>query len=435
MVRILVFVLMAPLLCLGQESSTVKEKGKPGVEFLETWNWEQVREKAKSEHKFIFIDCFATWCGPCKMMDSKTYVDEEVGRVVNEGFLSIKVQCDSSRNDGDVIKSQYADAHRIVEEFKINAFPTFLFFSPDGNLVHKDMGFSPPNEFIEVVTAAKNPNEQYYTQIALYRSGGLGYEKMPVIAATARKFGDLEIYREICNKYVKEYLNQLPDSAFRGKDILDNLVDNAPFLSTDDRIFKWVLTHQDMADSIVGEKNVASWLTNSVIYKAIVEPTIVKAKQTGKSPDWIGITNEITSRYGKEHATETILKGKMGWFEYEKDWENYFAAGIERIENARLDEISQNLTMLNNFAFEIFQRSNDRTKLETALSWMRLPEGSALNTMPHAGTFLDTKANLLYKLGRKDEALPLEAKAAELQPKDKGISMALAKMQEGKPTW
>lgn len=37
-----------------------------GIHFEHTLTWQQVQEKAKAENKYIFIDCFTTWCGPCK---------------------------------------------------------------------------------------------------------------------------------------------------------------------------------------------------------------------------------------------------------------------------------------------------------------------------------------------------------------------------------
>ncbi len=36
------------------------------IHFENGLSWEQIKEKAKAEHKYIFVDCYATWCGPCK---------------------------------------------------------------------------------------------------------------------------------------------------------------------------------------------------------------------------------------------------------------------------------------------------------------------------------------------------------------------------------
>ncbi len=37
------------------------------VEF-EHSKWSKVLKKAKKENKLIFVDCYTSWCGPCKMM-------------------------------------------------------------------------------------------------------------------------------------------------------------------------------------------------------------------------------------------------------------------------------------------------------------------------------------------------------------------------------
>jgi tetratricopeptide (TPR) repeat protein len=54
---------------------------------------------------------------------------------------------------------------------------------------------------------------------------------------------------------------------------------------------------------------------------------------------------------------------------------------------------------------------------------------------PEEGNYLDTYANLLYKLGRTEEALRYEEKAFALAPNDKDITDNLSKMKKGEPTW
>ncbi len=48
---------------------------------------------------------------------------------------------------------------------------------------------------------------------------------------------------------------------------------------------------------------------------------------------------------------------------------------------------------------------------------------------------IDTYANLLYKLGRKDDAINWEQKALSLSPGDPDFTTALSKMKRGEPTW
>ena len=65
-----------------------------GIDFVENLSWQQVKEKAKQEQKYIMIDCYTSWCGPCKVMDQTTFKDPEVAKIANEGFVAVKVQFD-----------------------------------------------------------------------------------------------------------------------------------------------------------------------------------------------------------------------------------------------------------------------------------------------------------------------------------------------------
>ena len=48
---------------------------------------------------------------------------------------------------------------------------------------------------------------------------------------------------------------------------------------------------------------------------------------------------------------------------------------------------------------------------------------------------MDTKANLLYKLGKKNEGLQLEKESYGLAAKDDDIRKNYEKMKRGLPTW
>ena len=55
-------------------------------------------EAAKSENKLVFMDCYTSWCGPCKLMASKEFVQEKAGEYFNPRFVSVKI--DMEKGEG-----------------------------------------------------------------------------------------------------------------------------------------------------------------------------------------------------------------------------------------------------------------------------------------------------------------------------------------------
>lgn len=88
---------------------------------------------------------------------------------------------------------------------------------------------------------------------------------------------------------------------------------------------------------------------------------------------------------------------------------------------------------INNLAWTIFTGSNNKPELEQALNWSKM----VTQKTPGDANNLDTYANLLYKLGRKKEALEAEARALNLAAgADKpNFQSTIDKMKKGDPTW
>ena len=70
--------------------------------------------KAASERKLTFVDCYTEYCGPCKAMDALVFTLDSVADFFNSTF--VKVKLDMLSEDG----KQYADT------YKIGAYPSFL---------------------------------------------------------------------------------------------------------------------------------------------------------------------------------------------------------------------------------------------------------------------------------------------------------------------
>jgi tetratricopeptide (TPR) repeat protein len=87
---------------------------------------------------------------------------------------------------------------------------------------------------------------------------------------------------------------------------------------------------------------------------------------------------------------------------------------------------------LNANAWDLFEHSNDKEELLKALEWSDRAIKLAEN--PN-GSYIDTYANILYKLGRIEESLAWQKKAFKLDSNNVAIKSNLDKMRCKKPTW
>lgn len=105
------------------------------IEFQEE-NWEAVLAKAKKENKLIFVDLYATWCAPCKMMKVQTFGNKEVADLFNGNFINV------------ALNGEKGKGLELMEKYNLRAYPSLLFInSEDKVLVHTD-GFHNPTQLI-----------------------------------------------------------------------------------------------------------------------------------------------------------------------------------------------------------------------------------------------------------------------------------------------
>jgi uncharacterized protein YyaL (SSP411 family) len=93
--------------------------------------------RAKAEHKFIVMDGSAEWCHWCHVMEAVTYHDPEVRKLLDQSFLTAKVDVDA-RPD---VEERYAEY----------GWPATVIFSPDGAELGKFKGFLDPASFKDIL--------------------------------------------------------------------------------------------------------------------------------------------------------------------------------------------------------------------------------------------------------------------------------------------
>lgn len=114
-----------------------------GIQFqFGTWN--EVLELARKEDKLIFLDVYASWCGPCKMLKANTFPNAKVGEFYNANFINFAV--DAEKGEGIKLASIY----------NVTAYPTLLFVDGTGKLVAKTMGYHNADKLLEAGQKIQN---------------------------------------------------------------------------------------------------------------------------------------------------------------------------------------------------------------------------------------------------------------------------------------
>ncbi|MBO9585318.1 MAG: thioredoxin family protein [Flavobacterium sp.] len=137
-----------------------------GISF-EHSTFKEVLAKAKTEKKLVFMDCFTTWCGPCKMMARDIFPQQNVGDYMNANFVSIKM--DMEKGEGVELTKTYS----------VSAYPTLLFMDADGKVVHRATGAEKAEDFIEQAKIAFDPSKQLNN---LERQYQWGKRDLPFVA-------------------------------------------------------------------------------------------------------------------------------------------------------------------------------------------------------------------------------------------------------------
>lgn len=435
--KLLLLVVFIPVLGFSQ--------GDKGVRFENDLSWQQVFAKAEKENKYVFIDVFATWCGPCKLMDKKVYPNDSVADFLHEKFISVKAQMDTTADDNQQVKNWYAAARAINDKYHIQGFPSFLFFTPQGELVYRGLGFKEANAFVKMAGLSLDPKrKEDIVLIEKYKQGEKDYSILPDLIKSVRDIQGNETLAVLMAKdYKTNFLEKLNVKELATEDNLKFIVHNANLLSSSDKLFSIFYDRPSFADSILHDNGLSQRFVLFVINKEEIEKKLWKDdKPITKKPDWTKIYNSIAKKYERSYAEKLIPKTKLEFYKRINNWPEFVKLRNEDLKQnppkpfVDGNLIGQKAWELNVDAFNLFLNCNDKALLSIALNWVDL---SLKLCPPDFHQIVDTKANLLYKLGRVKEAISEENKALVLANNNidakKEYADIIDKMKKGLPTW
>ncbi|AUP78717.1 thioredoxin family protein [Flavivirga eckloniae] len=362
-----------------------------GIEF-KVGDWEVVKTRAKAENKLIFVDVYTTWCGPCKKMDKYVFKDKKVGAFYNTNFISFKI---------DAEKEEGVDFTKIYE---VNSYPSFLFIDNNGKQINRKTGALEREEFLKLGEKTLNSEKDFVSLMSAYNNGNREPEFILKYLSLLKGRGlpteeialwyftmiEKENWTSLENlKLIKAYLNN-PFSSVVG------------YLAKN----KEPVRVQATLNSV--------YYTLFYVYKNYINTTISKRKNN-KENDALLLSHISLNFYPNEADYLTFI-AKRVIFSRDKNWKSYVEVVVGYVDSFK----KPNALTLNECAYLFYKNNiNDESALNIALSWINTALDITNKNHHNYCHYLDTKASILYKLGKKEEAL-LFAKRAIKKSKESG---------------
>lgn len=107
-----------------------------GVRFF-NGSWQQALAEARRQHKPLFIDFYTSWCPPCRRMAREAFPDPKLGGTFNARFINYQVN------------AEYGEGVQLAQRYAVASYPTALYMTPDGELVHRAVGYGGVNAMIQ----------------------------------------------------------------------------------------------------------------------------------------------------------------------------------------------------------------------------------------------------------------------------------------------
>ena len=144
--KIKILYLIISVLSLFVEIDMVPAQGKAKIadvlssqEIMFTnGTWQDVSAAAEKSGKYIFVDAYTSWCAPCRQLKKVTFRDKAAAAYYNGNFINYSV--DMEKGEGI----------ELAGKWDVKAYPTLLFFTPEGEMVMKKIGYVDGTRLVEL---------------------------------------------------------------------------------------------------------------------------------------------------------------------------------------------------------------------------------------------------------------------------------------------
>lgn len=355
------------------------------IEFRQL-TWAETLEASKAEDKPIFVDCYTTWCGPCKWMTANIFTNNSVADYFNENYIAVKF--DMEKGEGI----------ELAKQFKIRAYPTLIFTDAKEEILFVSVGANQdPKSYIANAKQALNPegNLPYYQankdEIFDNPKKMLGY------------FKTMSSANMVSQSDVDAYFKQFPVKDWASEsnwEIITMTVRDG-----NNEVFKTIVANDKIFIDKHGNE-ASDFMANIYFYD--LANMFYRAKTDEQKTAYAKKKEEVLSSSFSQIDKVAFM---INSFEAERtgEWETFCKLNAENGLKYYGDDADQ----LNGIAWSIFEHTENTTYLNSALA---MAEKATEMSDSHA--IMDTYANLLLVTGNPQKALEIETKALELAEKE-----------------
>lgn len=352
-----------------------------GIKFEDS-NFSTILAKAKKENKLIFIDAYASWCGPCKLMVKNVFPQKSVGDYYNSHFVNAKI--DMEKGEGI----------ELAKKYNVKAFPTYLFVDGNGEVVHRTLGYVEENDFIQFAKDAGDPNKRLIALKQKFENGEKDPEFLKNLAGLTM-YNDAEFAARVLDRYFSE------KPEFDRDDIQMLL---SATQSTESPLYKTFVAKKAEITKILPAERYEAFDKNIKVNTAIRKAYNADTKKWNDN-SFMAETQKFLT---KDEAERILKRAKASRALKDKDIDTYEKTTIELYK----DPSASSSEELNSIAWNFFENVTNKTSLAKAVTWA---QESVKKNENYANT--DTLANLYNKIGNKKNARLWAEKSIELAKK------------------
>jgi thioredoxin 1 len=129
----IIVVAILPGTAKAQNQTAVQNKQ---IIFIED-DFNEALKQATAQNKYLFVDAYASWCGPCKMLKSTTFKNKKAAEFYNANFINVAI--DMEKGQGPELAAQWG----------MQAYPTLIIFNPKGKPVLGSVGYIKADDLIK----------------------------------------------------------------------------------------------------------------------------------------------------------------------------------------------------------------------------------------------------------------------------------------------